>query len=89
MLLANTSEQKDNFIANFKEPITTYQLGFVMKVLRKCCRHRTSQKLPKHIQISPKAQIKCLTVIFLNFDFKKHIFKSLYFVPKKHTFSNS
>ena len=60
-----TSEQKDNFIANFKlEPITIYQLGFVMKVLRKCCRHSTSQKLPKHIQISPKAQIKCLIVIF-------------------------
>ena len=34
LLLANTSEQKDNFIDKFKlEPITTYQLGFVMKVL--------------------------------------------------------
>ena len=39
---------ENNFSGKFKiEPVKTYNLGFIMKVLQKCCGHNTSQKLFK------------------------------------------
>ena len=39
---------ENNLSGKFKlEPVKTYHLGFVVKVLQKCFEHSTSQKLTK------------------------------------------
>ena len=39
---------KNNFSGKFKlEPVKSYNLGFVVKILQKWCEHNTSQKLLK------------------------------------------
>ena len=54
--------KNNNFNGKFKlEPVKTYHLDFVVKMLQKYCRHSTSQKLPKQ---TLKSQIKSLIVIF-------------------------
>ena len=60
LLLVN---QKKKINGKFKlKPVKTYHLGFVVKMLQKCCGYSTSQKLSK--QISLKSRIKHLIVIF-------------------------
>ena len=45
LLLVN---KNNNFNGKYKlEPIKSYYLDFVVKVLQKCYGYRTSQKLPK------------------------------------------
>ena len=63
MLLVVIGEQKSDLCGKFKlELVKIAHLGFVVKVSQKCCERNTSKKLPKQIQFSPKAQIKCLSV---------------------------
>ena len=56
-------DKKNNFNGKFKiEPVKTYHLGFVVKVLQKYCGPLLKNCPNK--QISLKSQIKCLFVIF-------------------------
>ena len=65
-----TGKQKNNFNGKFKlELVKTYHLGFVVKVLQKCCEHITFQKLPKQIN-QPKISNQMFNCDFLNFVFK-------------------
>ena len=63
LLLAVIRGQKSDFYDRFKlELVKTAHLGFVVKMSWKCWECNTSKKLPKQIQFSPKAQIKCLSM---------------------------
>ena len=54
--------KNNNFNGKFKlEPVKTYHIDFVVKMLQKYCRHNISQKLSKQ---TLKSQIKSLIVIF-------------------------
>ena len=78
-----------NFSDQFKlESVKTYHLGFVVKVLQKCCEHNTSQKLSKQTN-QPKIPNQTFNCDFLNCVFKWHILKSLFFYIKKCTLLNS
>ena len=58
-----TGKQKNNFNGKFKiEPVKTYHLGFIVKMLQKYCGPLLKNCPNK--QISLKSQIKRLIVIF-------------------------
>ena len=65
-----TGKQKNNFNDKFKlEPVKTYHVGFVVKVLQKSCEHSTSQKLSKQTN-QPKISNQMFNCDFFNCVFK-------------------
>ena len=59
-----TGKKKNNFNGKFKlEPVKTYYVGFVVKVLQNLVNIALLKNCPNK-QISLKSQTKCLIVIF-------------------------
>ena len=71
--------KNNNFSGMFKlKAIKTYHLGFIVKALQKCCGRNNLQKFLKQTN-QPKSPNQMFNCDFLNFVFKGHVLKSLFF----------
>ena len=91
LLLVNKKKKKYKIDCKFKsEPVKTYHLDFVVKVLQKCFENNNYQKLPPPPpppKKKPKISNQTFNCNFFKLCFQIAYFKiTIFYIKKMHTF---